>query len=223
MESKLETAQEAAIGFVRRLRPQDLAQVIDFDSRVQVMQGFTNSVADLEGAIRRTNAGRLDVAAQRDLHRAEGAEANAGARHRRHPAAGDRRAVGRRRHVEPRQLRRGAGAGEAIGDGDLRDRPPLPRRAEPRRSAKRSSCCASSRRRPAAACSSRAQISELASVYGQIADELSSQYTLGLHVAQSQARRRLAPHRRARGGAERVGAREAGLLRADLVIARRRR
>ena len=40
MESKLETAQEAAIGFVKRLRPQDLAQVIDFDSRVQVIQRF---------------------------------------------------------------------------------------------------------------------------------------------------------------------------------------
>jgi Ca-activated chloride channel family protein len=57
MESKLETAQEAAIGFVRRLRPQDLAQVVDFDSRVQVIQGFTNAVPDLEGAIRRTNPG----------------------------------------------------------------------------------------------------------------------------------------------------------------------
>ena len=57
MESKLETAQEAAIGFVRRLRPQDLAQVIDFDSRVQVIQGFTSSIPDLEGAIRRTTAG----------------------------------------------------------------------------------------------------------------------------------------------------------------------
>ena len=57
MEAKLETAQEAAVGFVRRLRSQDLAQVIDFDSRVQVIQGFTNSAADLEGAIRRTNPG----------------------------------------------------------------------------------------------------------------------------------------------------------------------
>src|SRR5438105_6310764 len=34
MELKLQTAQEAAIGFARRLRPQDLAEVIDFDSRV---------------------------------------------------------------------------------------------------------------------------------------------------------------------------------------------
>jgi Ca-activated chloride channel family protein len=57
MESKLETAQEAATGFIRRLRPQDLAQVIDFDSRVQVIQGFTSSIADLEGAIHRTTAG----------------------------------------------------------------------------------------------------------------------------------------------------------------------
>ena len=57
MESRLETAQEAATGFVRRLRPQDMAQVVDFDSRVQVVQGFTNNLADLEGAIRRTNAG----------------------------------------------------------------------------------------------------------------------------------------------------------------------
>ena len=37
MESKLPTAQEAAIGFVRRLRPQDLAEVIDFDSRVNII------------------------------------------------------------------------------------------------------------------------------------------------------------------------------------------
>ena len=57
MEEKLQTAQEAAIGFARRLRAQDLAQVIDFDSRVQIAQGFTSSPGDLEGAIRRTAAG----------------------------------------------------------------------------------------------------------------------------------------------------------------------
>ena len=51
------TAQEAAIGFARRLRPQDLAEVVDFDSRVEVLQGFTNSVPDLERAIRKTAAG----------------------------------------------------------------------------------------------------------------------------------------------------------------------
>lgn len=57
MDLKLGTAQEAAIGFARRLRRQDLAEVIDFDNRVTVLQGFTNSAQELEQAIRRTSAG----------------------------------------------------------------------------------------------------------------------------------------------------------------------
>jgi Ca-activated chloride channel family protein len=57
MESKLPTAQEAAIGFSKRLRGQDLAEVIDFDSRVIVLQNFTNSAPELETAIRKTSAG----------------------------------------------------------------------------------------------------------------------------------------------------------------------
>ena len=57
MDQKLPVAQEAAIGFSRRLRDQDLAEVIDFDSRVVVLQAFTNSAKDLEQAIRRTSAG----------------------------------------------------------------------------------------------------------------------------------------------------------------------
>ena len=57
MESKLPTAQEAAIGFAKRLRLQDLAEVIDFDSRVVVLSSFTNGVPDLEQAIRKTSAG----------------------------------------------------------------------------------------------------------------------------------------------------------------------
>ena len=57
MEDKLQTSQDAAIGFVRRLRADDVAQIIDFDSRVQIAQPFTNSVEDLESAIRRTSAG----------------------------------------------------------------------------------------------------------------------------------------------------------------------
>jgi len=57
METKLATAQEAAIGFARRLRPQDLAEVIDFDSRVVVLQSFSNSASELETAIRKTSAG----------------------------------------------------------------------------------------------------------------------------------------------------------------------
>ena len=57
MDAKLSTAQEAAIGFARKLRPQDLAEVIDFDSRVVVLQNFTSSVGELEQAIHKTSAG----------------------------------------------------------------------------------------------------------------------------------------------------------------------
>lgn len=57
MENRLTIAQDAAIGFARTLRPQDLAQIVDFDSRVQVRQDFTNSLEALEGAIRSTSAG----------------------------------------------------------------------------------------------------------------------------------------------------------------------
>ena len=57
MDSKLPTAQEAAIGFARRLRPQDLAEIIDFDSRVTILATFTNGAGELEQAIRKTSAG----------------------------------------------------------------------------------------------------------------------------------------------------------------------
>lgn len=57
MDTKLPTAQEAAIGFSKRLRSQDLAEVIDFDNRVTVLQQFTSSSGELETAIRRTSAG----------------------------------------------------------------------------------------------------------------------------------------------------------------------
>jgi Ca-activated chloride channel homolog len=57
MDTKLQTAQEAAIGFARHLRPQDVAEVIDFDSRVNVIAPFTDNVAELEQAIRKTSAG----------------------------------------------------------------------------------------------------------------------------------------------------------------------
>ena len=57
MAEKMATAQVAAIGFAERLRDEDQASVIDFDSRVNILQGFTNSVDELEAAIRRTSAG----------------------------------------------------------------------------------------------------------------------------------------------------------------------
>lgn len=57
MEQRMENAQEAAIGFAKKLRPQDIAQVVDFDSRVEIKLGFTSSLPDLENAIRSTSAG----------------------------------------------------------------------------------------------------------------------------------------------------------------------
>ena len=57
MEEKLKTAQEAAIGFVRRLTATDVAEVVDFDSRVNIAQAFTSDHALLERAIRGTTAG----------------------------------------------------------------------------------------------------------------------------------------------------------------------
>jgi Ca-activated chloride channel homolog len=57
MEQRLPTAQEAAIGFARKLRAQDIAEVVDFDSRVTILQAFTSDIAQLEQAIRKTSAG----------------------------------------------------------------------------------------------------------------------------------------------------------------------
>ena len=57
MESRMRIAQDAAIGFVRKLRTEDLGQVVDFDSRVQILQNFTNNVNELERSIRSTSAG----------------------------------------------------------------------------------------------------------------------------------------------------------------------
>jgi Ca-activated chloride channel family protein len=57
MEQRMGHAQEAAIGFAKRIRDQDLAQVVDFDSRVEIKLGFTNKIDELEAAIRTTSPG----------------------------------------------------------------------------------------------------------------------------------------------------------------------
>jgi VWFA-related protein len=57
MEDKLPTLQVAASNFVHRLKSNDLAQVIDFDSRVEIRQGFTSKQAELDSAIQQTQAG----------------------------------------------------------------------------------------------------------------------------------------------------------------------
>ncbi len=57
METKLPVAQQGAIGFARRLTGSDTAQIIDFDSRVEILQKFTNDPVLLESAISRTQVG----------------------------------------------------------------------------------------------------------------------------------------------------------------------
>ncbi len=57
MEKQMLLAQEAAMEFVARLRPGDVAEVIDFDSRVEVVQPLTSDRAKLEAAIHRLVAG----------------------------------------------------------------------------------------------------------------------------------------------------------------------
>jgi len=57
MEQHIGTLQTAATNFIKKLKPNDIAQVIDFDSRVEIRQGFTGNQADLQNAIEQTNAG----------------------------------------------------------------------------------------------------------------------------------------------------------------------
>jgi Ca-activated chloride channel family protein len=57
MEDRLPLAQRAAIDFVSKLRPGDTAEVVDFDNRIEVLQPFTSDRHLLEAAILRTRAG----------------------------------------------------------------------------------------------------------------------------------------------------------------------
>jgi Ca-activated chloride channel family protein len=56
MDEKLSTAQQAAIRFAKTLRPQDQAQIMQFNDRTTVLQDFTPDHKLLEEAIRRTEA-----------------------------------------------------------------------------------------------------------------------------------------------------------------------
>jgi Ca-activated chloride channel homolog len=55
MEGKLGTAQEAAIGFARRLRKSDAMEVIEFNSQVNIVQEFSSDIPTLEKAIQSTS------------------------------------------------------------------------------------------------------------------------------------------------------------------------
>ncbi|MEW5983676.1 MAG: VWA domain-containing protein [Acidobacteriota bacterium] len=59
MRTTLQTAQEAAVGFVRVLRSQDRAAIIAFSKGTRVLQGLTGDKALLEAAIRSTTASHV--------------------------------------------------------------------------------------------------------------------------------------------------------------------
>lgn len=86
MEDKMGTVQTAASGFVAQMRPEDQAQLIDFDNKVTVAVPFSSDKAILERGIRATAPGgstalynaiyialkelkKVQVRAGTDLHR----------------------------------------------------------------------------------------------------------------------------------------------------------
>jgi Ca-activated chloride channel family protein len=56
MDDKLATAQTAAVRFVKTLRAQDVAAVVQFSDRATTLQDFTADQAALEAAVRQTRA-----------------------------------------------------------------------------------------------------------------------------------------------------------------------
>jgi Ca-activated chloride channel homolog len=56
MDEKLSVAQAAAIRFVKTLRPQDLAEVGQFNDRLTILQDFTSDQNALDTAIKNTHA-----------------------------------------------------------------------------------------------------------------------------------------------------------------------
>lgn len=54
MEQKIRTAQEAGVRFVRALRPEDEAQIVQFNDRVRVLEDWTSDIPALEAALRST-------------------------------------------------------------------------------------------------------------------------------------------------------------------------
>ena len=57
MENKLPILQTAATNFVHRLQPNDVASIIEFDNTVYLRQAFTSNQADLERGIRMLHSG----------------------------------------------------------------------------------------------------------------------------------------------------------------------
>lgn len=56
MSEQMELSKQAAMDFIAKLRPGDIAEVVSFDSRVEVLQPMTEDRALLEAAIHRMKA-----------------------------------------------------------------------------------------------------------------------------------------------------------------------
>jgi Ca-activated chloride channel homolog len=56
MDEKLAQAQQAAIRFVKTLRPQDVAAIVAFNDRINQLSDFVSDHAELEKAVMRTEA-----------------------------------------------------------------------------------------------------------------------------------------------------------------------
>lgn len=57
MDEEMELSKQAAMDFIAKLRPGDVAEVVSFDSRVEVLQPTTSDRTLLEAAIQRMRAG----------------------------------------------------------------------------------------------------------------------------------------------------------------------
>ena len=57
VEGNIESIQDAALAFVRQLRPQDRVMVVSFDRGINYLTDFTNNRQELEWAIRRVRTG----------------------------------------------------------------------------------------------------------------------------------------------------------------------
>ncbi|MGB7217663.1 MAG: VWA domain-containing protein [Vicinamibacterales bacterium] len=180
MDSKLPTAQKAAIEFARRLRPQDLAEVIDFDLRVTILQGFTNDLRALEQAIHRTSAGGSTAlynaiyVALKDLKKAVGQDTEEIRRQAIVVLSDGADTASLLGFDEVLDLARRSATAVYTINLEGTDNAPMPRGFNE---------AAYQMRQFAQETGGRAffpkEISDLTGVYAQISDELSSQYTLG--------------------------------------------
>ena len=214
MEERIRTAQEAAAGFARRVRPQDLGQLIDFNTRVEVAQAFTGSADELEAAIRKTAAGgstSLYNAVYIALRELKKIQATSADEIRRQAIVVFSDGEDTSSLVTFEQVLDLAKRSEtAIYSIGLR-----PREEMVGKGFKEADFVL---RELAQQTGGRsffpARIEDLAAIYSQIGDELSSQYHAGVHVQERPARRIVAAGRRAGRSARRHAENQARVFRA---------